>query len=114
MTNAVSYAGIENVMKNYAKASYNAVSTNKFFVPVDTRKRDSFVRSDISSAQNTAAIKAIYRRMTSGAKVSSADENKLKELDPKMYSAAKNAQMKAAQAANNSSKVTYNSIDIRV
>lgn len=37
----------------------------------------------------------IYRRMASGAKVSQSDEQSLMEYDPKMYMAAKNAQMMA-------------------
>ncbi|MCM1500082.1 MAG: hypothetical protein NC124_16590, partial [Clostridium sp.] len=37
----------------------------------------------------------IYRRMASGAKVSQSDERSLMEYDPRMYMAAKNAQMMA-------------------
>lgn len=61
---------------------------------------DQLYAEQISTVMNTitdgmAVAQEIMRRMCSGAKVSQADEQNLMEYDPRMYMAAKNAQMMA-------------------
>lgn len=105
MTNSISTASIGNALKSYAKSSADRSNSENAVVSRNKVRRDTFRNSKSPSSNNSAVIKSIYRRMTSGAKVSAADEKKLKELDPKMYSAAKNAQMKAANTSVGNSSV---------
>lgn len=63
-------------------------------------KHDQLYAEQQAAVMNTitdgmAVAQAIYRRMASGAKVSSRDEQNLMEYDFNMYMAAKNAQMMA-------------------
>lgn len=103
MANAVNIVSTGTAMRSYSQNRADNNSDNKQTVS-SNGNRDSFTFSGASGnsgsvSNNSAAAKAIYRRMTSGSSVSAADERKLKELDPKMYSAAKAARRKAQQSA---------------
>ena len=65
-------------------------------------KHDELYAQQMASVMKTIgdgmeAAQEIFRRMSSGAKVSKEDEENLMQYDPQMYMAAKNAQMMAEQ-----------------
>lgn len=63
-------------------------------------QKDKLHAEQMATVMNTITdgmrvAQEISRRMSSGAKVSQADENNLQQYDPRMYQAAKNAQLMA-------------------
>lgn len=65
-------------------------------------KHDELYAQQMASVMKTIGdgmevAQEIFRRMSSGAKVSKEDEENLMQYDPQMYMAAKNAQMMAEQ-----------------
>lgn len=85
----------ETVCANQLSAQQKLQQADEFWAEHDRLYAEQMATVMDTITDGMAVAQEIARRMSSGAKVSQADENNLMQYDSRMYMAAKNAQMMA-------------------